>query len=147
MPQFRKRPIVVEARQVVDDPRIVGEIVHWIARNGGLPAEPFLPSTDHVLSIVTREGEMRAALGDWIIREPHPTDDRRFYPCKPDIFAATYEPVDTPTETGAEEILTGLAGAIRDYYGQLRLDLERTQLVEVLAEHGVEIDFEGRPRG
>jgi hypothetical protein len=36
---------------------------------------------------------MRAEPGDYVIREPFPTDDRRFYPCKPDIFEATYEAV------------------------------------------------------
>jgi hypothetical protein len=35
-------------------------------------------------------------VGDWIIPEP---DGIHFYPCKPDIFEATYEPVnDTPKE-------------------------------------------------
>jgi hypothetical protein len=33
---------------------------------------------------------MRADLGDWIIRGVQ----GEFYPCKPDIFAATYEPVE-----------------------------------------------------
>ncbi|GAA0897843.1 hypothetical protein [Pseudonocardia zijingensis] len=49
-------------------------------------------------------------------------------------------------DTGAEESLTVLADAIRDYHGRLRIDIERTQLVEVLDEHGIEIDFEEGPR-
>jgi hypothetical protein len=40
--------------------------------------------------IETLEGVMRAEVGDWIIRGVK----GEFYPCKPDIFAATYEPVD-----------------------------------------------------
>jgi len=39
--------------------------------------------------IVTLEGEMRADLGDWIIKGVK----GEFYPCKPDIFEATYEEV------------------------------------------------------
>ena len=42
--------------------------------------------------IATREGIMRGDLGDWIIRGVK----GELYPCKPDIFAATYEPVETP---------------------------------------------------
>jgi hypothetical protein len=34
---------------------------------------------------------MKAMPYDWIIKEPFPTDDRCFYPCKPDIFEKTYE--------------------------------------------------------
>jgi hypothetical protein len=48
-------------------------------------------------------------------------------------------------DTGAEEILTGLADAIRDYYSLLTLH-ERTQLVEVLDEHGIDIDLDGGAR-
>jgi len=42
------------------------------------------------IEIATLEGVMRADVGDWIIRGVA----GEFYPCKPDIFAATYEPVE-----------------------------------------------------
>lgn len=42
------------------------------------------------LLIETKEGVMKAFKGDWIIKEPFPTGDRDFYPCKPDIFEKTY---------------------------------------------------------
>jgi len=45
------------------------------------------------LLIETKEGVMKAFRGDWIIKEPFPTGDRDFYPCKPDIFEKTYEAV------------------------------------------------------
>ena len=38
----------------------------------------------------TLEGHMRANLGDWIIKGVK----GEFYPCKPDIFEATYEPLN-----------------------------------------------------
>jgi hypothetical protein len=41
------------------------------------------------LDIPTREGMMTASAGDWIIRGIQ----GELYPCKPDIFAATYEAV------------------------------------------------------
>lgn len=40
--------------------------------------------------IPTLEGELYASVNDWIIRGVK----GEFYPCKPDIFAATYEPVE-----------------------------------------------------
>lgn len=42
------------------------------------------------LVVPTLEGNMRADRGDWIIRGVK----GEFYPCKPDIFSATYDPVD-----------------------------------------------------
>lgn len=42
------------------------------------------------LLIETKEGVMKAFKGDWIIKEPFPTGDRDFYPCKPDIFEESY---------------------------------------------------------
>jgi len=41
------------------------------------------------LKIFTLEGKMNADVGDWIIKGVK----GEFYPCKPDIFAATYEAV------------------------------------------------------
>ena len=46
--------------------------------------------TDQKITIVTPEGSMQANPGDWIITGVHGEK----YPCKPDIFAETYEPVD-----------------------------------------------------
>lgn len=45
------------------------------------------------LSIETKEGVMKAFMGDWIIKEPFPTGDRDFYPCKSSIFNKTYKSV------------------------------------------------------
>ena len=83
MPSYRKKPVVIEAVQITDatfddphpnDEHIVGVIYDPVAR---------------CASIETLEGTMRADLGDWIIRGVK----GELYPCKPDIFAATYEPV------------------------------------------------------
>ena len=49
----------------------------------------FTPNSGHLL-IGTLEGTMAAAPGDWVIKGVA----GEFYPCKPDIFEATYEPVE-----------------------------------------------------
>ena len=45
------------------------------------------------ISIETKEGIMKAFPTDWILKEPHPTGDRDFYPVKSFIFSKTYEKV------------------------------------------------------
>lgn len=93
--KFRKRPIVIEARQfTVQDAE---EVAKWCGGQIVYPTPPGLstscaaPSCDfmhpHVL-IETLEGRMEGETDDWIICGIK----GEFYPCKPDIFQATYEP-------------------------------------------------------
>lgn len=46
--------------------------------------------TDKEMDIQTLEGTMHANVGDWVITGVNGEQ----YPCKPDIFEKTYEPVD-----------------------------------------------------
>lgn len=83
--KFRKKPVVIDAIQYTGrNLRDVLEFVPDVVRadNGFV---------DDFLYIKTLEGEMRAMPGDWIIKGVK----GEFYPCKPDIFAATYEPAET----------------------------------------------------
>lgn len=50
--------------------------------------------TDKVMYIETLEGIHKANPGDWIITGVHGEQ----YPCKPDIFAKTYEKVEDKVE-------------------------------------------------
>lgn len=81
--KFRKRPVVIEAVQ------FTGRNVDELADFCGIAMRPVADTTTGgaMLEIHTREGTMRATAGDWIIRGVQ----GEFYPCKPDIFAATYE--------------------------------------------------------
>ena len=79
--RYRKKPIVIEA-------------VRW---EGSLPpimafvsVEFSIDDETRSLFIPTLEGEMRADIGDWIIKGV----EGEFYPCKPTIFDATYEPAE-----------------------------------------------------
>ena len=91
--KFRKKPVVIEAEQFTDDNK--DRCFNFVRCNctadrdgNGLP----------VLRIQTLEGDMTASLGDWIIRGVR----GEFYPCKPDIFAATYEAVEDIANAGGE---------------------------------------------
>ena len=91
MPKFRKKPVTIEARQLIDDLRNHTSIAAWIESNGG---HVLVPPADPCLFIDTLEGRVRAPIGDWIIRGVQ----GEFYPCKPDIFEATYESVPESNE-------------------------------------------------
>lgn len=83
MDRFRKKPVVVEAVQLT---------VHnvYFGRFKKLPVELHFAEDGKTVAfaeIKTLEGTMRANLGDWIIKGVK----GEFYPCKPDIFAATYD--------------------------------------------------------
>lgn len=84
--RFRKRPVVIEAMQFLGDFDAVDQFVAPFQQASGVLAISF---QSDALVIHTLEGDMVANHGDWIIRGVK----GEFYPCKPDIFAATYEAV------------------------------------------------------
>lgn len=89
MNKFRKKPVVVEAVQWLNRQIVCPPGPEWFvdAERAGI-----IRLHGDTLSIKTLEGTMEAAVGDWIIRGVK----GELYPCKPDIFAATYDPVDEP---------------------------------------------------
>lgn len=90
--KFRKKPVIIEAEQFKTNNEVgspnMDFIVNWI-NQGKEPTEKHAWHNGTVIYIQTLEGEMRADVGDWIIRGVK----GEFYPCKPDIFEATYEKV------------------------------------------------------
>jgi hypothetical protein len=85
MTLFRKKPVVIEAMQFTD--RDKDRVLSWMT----CTAEPIFVDGKPALKIRTLEGDMIASLGDWIIKGVK----GEYYPCKPDIFEATYEPVES----------------------------------------------------
>jgi hypothetical protein len=79
--KFRKKPIVIEA-------------IQWDGTNGAdidiWSSGQVEPTETGSLMIATLEGILEVSLNDWIIKGIK----GEFYPCKPDIFEATYEVVD-----------------------------------------------------
>lgn len=79
--KFRKKPVVIEAVEVTPD---------WFDAEHLNPLHPhglIIDPVKRVVVIPTLEGVMTAQIGDWIITG---VKGER-YPCKPDIFDATYE--------------------------------------------------------
>jgi hypothetical protein len=89
--QFRKKPVVIEAMQYTYPAS--AELLAWLMGAAGLESKLRHQSAKGELVIDTLEdgskGQARhvATEGDWIIKGVQ----GEFYPCKPDIFAATYE--------------------------------------------------------
>lgn len=89
--KYRKKPVIIEAEQWFPGVEIEGvEIVQREGVIGGKGHGEMRFLQDPIAVIQTLEGEMKVSPGDWIITGMK--GER--YPCKPDIFAATYEPVD-----------------------------------------------------
>ena len=84
MPRYRKKPVVIDAIQFTganhaEVAKFMG-IINYDRNSRGIP-------------IATLEGELVAGPGDWLIRGIK----GEYYPCRSDIFEATYEPAE-PTD-------------------------------------------------
>ncbi len=87
MAKFRKKPVVIEAWEVHSDDGHTRQLPpSWLV--DAMVSGSVVPLGGGGLDIKTLEGTMRADVGDWIIQGVK----GELYPCKPDIFAATYEP-------------------------------------------------------
>jgi len=79
--KFKTKPVIKEAFKWLHD-----EVPEWWTNAKGIQIEV----QSGAAFIQTLEGTMRAEPGDWIIKGLR----GEIYPCKPDIFEATYEPAE-----------------------------------------------------
>ena len=88
MPKFRKVPVVIEAVEWTGLPEKQAWPEEWVPSVADWETMSLGGTSAKALVIPTLEGNHTAAPGDMIIRGVK----GEFYPCKPDIFAKTYEP-------------------------------------------------------
>ena len=88
--KFRKKPVVIEANQFDGSSTGKTEIEDWMGGKGFNRRHVRTQDLGRVVEIPTLEGVMTASAGDWIICGVK----GEFYPCKSDIFEATYEAVE-----------------------------------------------------
>ena len=109
MPYFKKRPVVIEARQFTSESAM--DIYQWIEKNTLGSFEPLsriegkvpwpesgvtIDPSDGRMIIATLEGPHWVNLNDWVVRGVA----QEYYPVKPQIFSETYEETDeAPTIT------------------------------------------------
>lgn len=98
---YRKKPVVIEAMCFDGSPESATKIIDWLSAYGATAIYhehfmdgDFIAHPDPFLRIDTLEGRMIANKGDQIIKGVQD----EFYPCKPDIFAATYEEVSPDSD-------------------------------------------------
>ena len=99
MPKFRKKPVVIETVKFDSTHRSIKEMYEFvhgpnsIVLKSSMDHDKFDDYADSLIrsgfDIKTLEGTMKARPGDWIIKGVN----GEFYPCKPDIFEKTYEPI------------------------------------------------------
>jgi len=98
--KYRKRPVVIEAMQWDGTRDEAFRIIAWVRNLGGEcryqgPDAYIMRAERPELIVETLEDGFQgqtthtASPGDWIIRGIR----GEFYPCKPDVFAATYDAV------------------------------------------------------
>lgn len=88
--RFRKKPVEVEAWQWLGsgfEADAPPWLKHYKSRKGGTTSF-VTQQEDRSLLVPTLEGDHIASVGDWLIQGVK----GEVYPCKPDIFEATYEP-------------------------------------------------------
>ena len=104
MSYYRKKPVVIEAQRV--QTHNLAEMADWCNGVAYTDETPWDYSAGAVVMpdghyahvghrdwgviVTTLEGDMLARYGWWIIKGVK----GEFYPCDPEIFEATYEPVD-----------------------------------------------------
>ena len=88
MAKYRKKPVVIDAIQLTAE--TVHECYSFVGAKGNFPECGMgIDPSDGQFKITTLEGVHTASVGDWIIKGVN----GEFYPCKPDIFAKTYEKI------------------------------------------------------
>lgn len=88
--RYRKKPVVIEAFHFTGTQDLFDDLA-WLTKALRSGTVYYQGGENPYLTIETWEGKMRANVGDWIIQGVK----GELYPCKPDIFALTYEP-ETP---------------------------------------------------
>lgn len=88
MAKFRKKPVVIEAIQFVMP--MNEHMPQWLTEAFQKKVVTYSGGYVPTLTVKTLEGDHVANEGDWIIQGVK----GEIYPCKPDIFAMTYDAVE-----------------------------------------------------
>jgi len=88
MPRYRKKPVIIEAMQWDGSEESAAQIRTMLSEDVSYEVtnEGFFVK----LYISTREGELNASIGDWIVKGIK----NEVYPVKDDIFNLSYDPLE-----------------------------------------------------
>ncbi len=85
--RYRKKPVVIEAWQYRGD-GFQASAPSWVLGYRSADGIQIRLQGNNTLTVPTLEGDHTANMNDWLIQGVK----GEVYPCKPDIFEATYEP-------------------------------------------------------
>jgi len=112
--QFRKKPVVISAIQWTGENLV--DVIHFTdgrppnnkSSHAGMMWDQYVDLVrKDGLKIFTMEGKMDASIGDWIIKGVK----GEHYPCKPEIFALTYEDASAGTDLSQAAVAAALEAA------------------------------------
>lgn len=137
MPKFVKIPVEIEAKQWTLSPGDAFKCDEW-------PMVKFDHGTGQCYLETIHAGQrVNLEKGDWILPEP---DGVHFYPCKPDIFAATYRP-SAPIIATAAAFPEGMESALEEMLVSGKDGGLRRITVETMISDVQEVDPHTHPRG
>lgn len=120
--QFRKKPVVISAIQWTGENLV--DVIHFTdgrppnnkSSHAGMMWDQYvdLVRVDG-LKIFTMEGKMDASIGDWIIKGVK----GEHYPCKPEIFALTYEDASAGTDLSQAAVAAALEAAAKEHDAEI----------------------------
>lgn len=115
MAKYRKKPVEIEAHRFDGSSTSAGQIKKWIETGVFRESEISTRDSGRTIEIPTLEGVMVSSAGDMIIKGVK----GEFYPCKPDVFAASYDLVEGETRSpGVFKAEDLISGDIFDYCGK-----------------------------
>ena len=112
--QFRKKPVVISAIQWTGENLV--DVIHFTdgrppnnkSSHAGMMWDQYVDVVrKDGLKIFTMEGKMDASIGDWIIKGVK----GEHYPCKPEIFALTYDDASASTDLSQAAVAAALEAA------------------------------------
>lgn len=116
MPQYRKKPVVIETFQMT---------LERCMDNAEWPE--WLNAAWNDLEVVTLEGNRLTSWGE-------------LYPCKPDIFAATYDPVEPPFSTTYDAVLSQKEQSDVEHIEQLNASRPKPKMIPFQLPDGSNVD-------
>lgn len=134
--RYTKKPVTIEALQWTGDN--LAEVLQFTGKHPDFNKwfssfedyKNHVESNGFIFKILTLEGSMKAAVGDYIIRGVH----GEYYPCKPDIFDKTYEP-----ESSNNAIQAAKVEAVREFVEMLLKGANNTW--DGLIIHGESVEY------
>lgn len=132
--KFQKLPIVVEAEQF-----LIGQPLPF-AKAGQLSLVVQFCAEQQAYFVVTVHDQWAyLADGDWVILEA--VGNGRAYPCKPDVFAATYRPADSAArKASCCERQAGLCNIVKQLDAVKQLDSLKHRFQRDYSEFAAAVD-------